>query len=117
MGLDQPWYSRYWDWLTGVSKCVALNCDLGTNRNGVDVGSMLGAAASSTLRLVVFATVIAIVVGIIVGILTAIRQYSGFDYVVTFLAFLFYSLPCSGLPCFSRNTLASSSTTGCENPH
>lgn len=36
---------------------------------------------------------IAIVVGIIVGILTAIRQYSGFDYVVTFLAFLFYSLP------------------------
>lgn len=93
MGLDQPWYSRYWDWLTGVSKCVALNCDLGTNRNGVDVGSMLGAAASSTLRLVVFATVIAIVVGIIVGILTAIRQYSGFDYVVTFLAFLFYSLP------------------------
>lgn len=93
MGLDQPWYVRYWDWLTGVSKCVTLNCDLGTNRNGVDVGSMLGNAASSTLRLVVLATVLAIVIGIVVGILTAIRQYSGFDYSVTFLAFLFFSLP------------------------
>src|SRR5699024_7620272 len=44
-------------------------------------------------RLVVLATVLAIVIGITVGILTAIRQYSGFDYVVTFLAFLFFSLP------------------------
>lgn len=93
MGLDQPWYSRYWEWLTGAAKCVTLNCDLGTNRNGVEVTSLLGNAASSTLRLVVLATVLAIVIGITVGILTAIRQYSGFDYVVTFLAFLFFSLP------------------------
>jgi peptide/nickel transport system permease protein len=32
-------------------------------------------------------------VGIALGILTAIRQYSGFDYSVTFMAFLFFSLP------------------------
>ncbi|MGO1315461.1 MAG: ABC transporter permease [Cellulomonadaceae bacterium] len=93
MGLDQPWYTRYWDWLTGISKCVTLNCDLGVNRSGVSVNSMLGNAANSTLRLVVLATLIAIVIGILTGILTAIRQYSGFDYVVTFLAFLFFSLP------------------------
>ncbi len=93
MGLDQPWYSRYWEWLSGAAKCVKLECDLGTNRSGVDVTSLLGNAAASTLRLVILATVLAIVIGITVGILTAIRQYSGFDYFVTFLAFLFFSLP------------------------
>ena len=93
MGLDMPWYQRYGVWLGGVARCATLSCDLGTNRNGVDVQSMLGNAASSTLRLVVLATVLAIIIGVIVGIVTAIRQYSGFDYIVTFLAFLFFSLP------------------------
>lgn len=93
MGLDQPWYARYWDWLRGVGQCVTLNCNLGTNRSGVEVTGLLGNAAASTMRLVVLATVLAIVIGIVVGIITAIRQYSGFDYVVTFLAFLFFSLP------------------------
>ncbi|TGO04134.1 ABC transporter permease [Serinibacter arcticus] len=92
--LDQPWIARYWDWLTGVAGCIGPGvCDLGQNINGVEVGSLLGNAAVSTLRLVTLATVLAILVGITVGIVTAIRQYSGFDYVVTFLTFLFFSLP------------------------
>ena len=93
MGLDQPWYQRYWNWLRGAAGCVYGACNLGTNRNGVNVTSLLGNAASSTLRLVILATLLAIVIGIAVGIITAIRQYSGFDYVVTFLTFLFFSLP------------------------
>lgn len=93
MGLDLPWYERYWAWLRGVGGCFRGACDLGTNRNGVDVTSMLGNAAASTLRLVVLATLLAIVIGIAVGIITALRQYSGFDYAVTFLTFLFFSLP------------------------
>lgn len=93
MGLDQPWYSRYWDWLRGVAQCARLACDLGTSRTGTDVSSMLANAVASTLRLVILATVLAIIIGVLVGIMTAIRQYSGFDYSVTFLAFLFFSLP------------------------
>jgi peptide/nickel transport system permease protein len=93
MHLNEPWYTRYWMWLKGVGQCVTLNCDLGENRNGVSVTGLLSNAASSTLRLVLLSVILAIVVGIVVGILTAIRQYSGFDYSVTFLAFLFFSLP------------------------
>lgn len=93
MGLDQPWYSRYWDWLRGAAQCVRLACDLGTTRTGTDVTSLLTNAIGSTLRLVILATVLAIIIGVLVGIMTAIRQYSGFDYGVTFLAFLFFSLP------------------------
>ena len=93
MRLDDPWYERYGAWLAGVGKCVVGACDLGLNRAGIPVIDLVGSAASATLRLVVLATLLAIVIGIGVGILTAIRQYSGFDYIVTFFAFMLYSLP------------------------
>jgi peptide/nickel transport system permease protein len=93
MNLDMPWYLRYWTWLVGVGKCFALQCDLGTSRQGVEVNSLLANAAGSTLRLVLLATVLAAVLGIAIGVLTAVRQYSGLDYGVTFLTFLFFSLP------------------------
>ncbi|WP_369371428.1 ABC transporter permease [Promicromonospora sp. Populi] len=91
--LDDNPLERYWDWLSGVGGCFTGNCDLGTTINGIDVLTLTQQAASSTLRLVTLATVLAIVVGIALGILTAIRQYSGFDYTITFSAFLFFSLP------------------------
>ncbi|MFC8798132.1 ABC transporter permease [Promicromonospora sp. NPDC057138] len=93
MRLDDPWYERYWDWLKGVGGCFTGNCDLGVNVNGVDVLTLTQQAASSTLRLVTVATLLAIFIGVALGILTAIRQYSGFDYSITFAAFLFFSLP------------------------
>lgn len=93
MGLDQPWYVRYGRWLVGVSKCFIGQCDLGTNREGQVVSALVASAAGSTLRLVTAATLLAIVIGITLGIITAVRQYSGFDYAMTFIAFIFFSLP------------------------
>lgn len=101
MGLDLPWYERYWNWLRGVLGYIpGLNRlefigegTLGRNRSGAYVSALLANAASSTLRLVLIATLLAIVIGIGLGIVTAVRQYSGFDYGVTFLAFVFFSLP------------------------
>jgi len=57
------------------------------------VNVLLAQAAGSTLQLVTIATVVAIFLGLTVGITTALRQYSGYDYGVTFLSFLFFSLP------------------------
>jgi len=93
MGLDRPWYERYWDWLTGASKCLIGQCDLGLNRAGQSVNDLTLTAAGSTLRLVVLATILAIVVGVLLGVVTAVRQYSGFDYGITLMAFVFFSLP------------------------
>ncbi|GAA4897331.1 hypothetical protein GCM10025789_14020 [Tessaracoccus lubricantis] len=93
MGLNKPWYERYWDWLTGASKCLIGQCELGLDRKGQSVNAMVVTAAGSTLRLVVLATLLAIIIGVTLGIVTAIRQYSGFDYAVTFMAFVFFSLP------------------------
>ncbi|HQD22766.1 MAG TPA: ABC transporter permease, partial [Arachnia sp.] len=93
MRLDNPWYERYFSWLGGAAKCLIGQCDLGQDRQGRGVNELVIAAAGSTLRLVVLATVFAIVIGVVLGIVTAIRQYSGFDYAVTFMAFVFFSLP------------------------
>lgn len=93
MRLDEPWIVRYGDWLRGILGCVRLQCDFGANRTGQDVNQLLANAAESTIRLVLLATLLGIVVGVFLGLMAAIRQYSGFDYSVTALAFVFYSLP------------------------
>ena len=101
MGLDLPWYVRYWNWLRGILGYVpGLNRlefigegTFGNSRNGASVSALLANAASTTLRLVLVATLLAIVIGVGLGIVTAVRQYSGFDYAVTFMAFVFFSLP------------------------
>ncbi|MDY5584491.1 MAG: ABC transporter permease [Arcanobacterium sp.] len=93
MGLDLPWYVRYWNWLTGVGGCLKGACNFGLDRSGQNVNDLLAAAAGSSIRLVFLATVLGIVLGIFFGVMTAIRQYSGFDYVVTAIAFIFFSLP------------------------
>ena len=93
MGLDKPWYERYLEWLGGAAKCLYGQCDLGTASSGQPVTVLLSSAASVSVRLVIFAVCLAIVTGVILGILTAIRQYSGFDYAITLMAFVFFSLP------------------------
>lgn len=93
MGLDQPIWVRYWDWLRGILGCFRGRCNFGVDRSGQNVGDLLAHAAGSTIRLVLLATILGIVLGIFFGVMTAIRQYSGFDYTITAAAFVFYSLP------------------------
>lgn len=92
--LDEPVVVRYVDWLAGASGCLVGECDLGTAwRSGQAVTDQLGGAIATTIQLVTASTVLAILLGVAVGIVSALRQYSGFDYSVTFLSFLLYSLP------------------------
>lgn len=93
LDLDTPWFIRYTKWLGGVSQCVVGQCNLGTDINGNQVVDTLGSAAASTLRLVLLSVVLAAIIGILIGVVTAVRQYSDLDYVVTFIAFVLFSLP------------------------
>lgn len=95
LNLDEPIPVRYSIWLAGAARCAVpgLDCDLGRSKNGQEVAALLETAVSSTLRLVSAAVILAIVLGISIGIVSALRQYSGFDYSITMLAFLFFSLP------------------------
>ena len=82
---------RYFMWLGNV-----LTGDLGASvfvSPGESVVSLLGRAIPTTVQLVAAATFLAIGLGILVGIVSALRQYTRFDYSVTFLSFVLFSLP------------------------
>jgi peptide/nickel transport system permease protein len=89
LDLETPAYLRYFKWLGNF-----VTGDLGvawtTQRS---VASLLATAIVSTLQLVTAATFLAIFLGVGVGIVSALRQYSSFAYIITFVSFLLYSLP------------------------
>ena len=95
LNLDVPPALRYFIWLGGAAGCLIGQCNLGISiaQGEQPVVDALATAMGSTLQLVTLATILAIVVGITIGMTTALRQYSGYDYTVTFFAFVFYSLP------------------------
>ncbi|MDF9716907.1 ABC transporter permease subunit [Nocardioides sp. ChNu-153] len=94
LDLDSPVLLRYLDWLSGASRCLIGSCDLGRDwRTGTPTTELLSGAVTTTLQLVTVATLLAIVLGVFVGIVSALRQYSGFDYGLTFVSFVLYSLP------------------------
>ena len=91
--LDVPPVLRYFIWLSGVLKIFIGQLDLGTSRTGYPVTELVGNAMGVTIQLLISATILAVVIGIVIGITTALRQYSAYDYSVTFMSFLFFSLP------------------------
>ena len=91
--LDVPPPLRYFLWLRGVFGIFLGKPNFGTGRDGLAVIDSLALAIPVTLRLVAAATLLAAVLGIMIGIVTALRQYSRFDYSMTFIAFLLFSLP------------------------
>jgi peptide/nickel transport system permease protein len=91
--LDVPPPARYFLWLKGVAGLFVGHANFGKTREGATVGADLAQAIPVTLRLVLASTIIAIVLGIGIGIVTALRQYSRFDYSMTFVSFLMFSLP------------------------
>ena len=91
--LDVPPPLRYFLWLKGVLGIFAGKPNFGLTRDNMSVGHEIAAAIPVTIRLVTAATIVAIILGIALGITSALRQYSRFDYSMTFVAFLLYSLP------------------------
>lgn len=93
LNLDVPPPVRWLIWLRGILAGFWGQIDFGKSNQDLDVLQQLTMAIPVSFRLVVTATLLSIVIGITIGIVTALRQYSRFDYVITFISFLFFSLP------------------------
>lgn len=93
LDLNTPPPLRYFKWLKGVLGIFTGHLNLGMTRLNQSVSDRLIGAIPTTLRLITAATLFAIVLGIMLGITTALRQYSRFDYTITFFSFLMFSLP------------------------
>jgi len=91
--LDLPPPVRYFIWLRGVLGIFVGKADFGQTRDTQPVISEIALALPITVRLIFVSTIVAIILGIGLGITSALRQYSRFDYAMTFFAFLLYSLP------------------------
>ncbi|NNG38265.1 ABC transporter permease [Flexivirga sp. ID2601S] len=69
LGLDQPLWKQYWNWLTG-----AVHGDFGTSiASGSSVASDLGSRLPVTLSLMIGAVLVAGLVGVGLGVLGALR--------------------------------------------
>lgn len=93
LNLDVPPPLRYFIWLRGVLAIFVGQFDLGVARDGYPVNDLVLAAVPTSVRLVLGATILAMILGIALGIVSGLRQYTRFDYVMTFIAFLLFSLP------------------------
>lgn len=89
LGLNDPWYQRYFIWLGN-----ALRGDLGISfLNAQSVWDTISSAMPNTLALSIPSIFIAILFSIPVGVLGAIKRNSLFDRVTTIFATIFYSTP------------------------
>ncbi len=87
--LDESVFERYLRWLRSF-----VAGDLGVAwRTGQSVATLLQGAIVTSIQLVLASTILAIVLGVFVGLISALRQYTTFDYSLTFVSFVLYSLP------------------------
>lgn len=89
LGLDRPWYERYFVWLSNT-----LQGDLGNSFvNFAPVDAAIKAALPNTLILSVTSLVFALLLSIPIGIISAVKLNSFFDRMVTIISTAFYSIP------------------------
>ncbi len=111
--LNQPWTERYWHWLTNFVQGNPGNAWAIQQ----PVSSLLPGAVSTSFHLVINATVLALVIGVTIGVISALRQYTGFDYAITFVAFVMYSLPVFWVAVLLKQFLAIDLNNFLQEPH
>ncbi len=88
-GLDQPWPVRYVRWITSLLR-GDWGFSFGTRGPVLD---LIWQRLPQTLIVVGTAYLIAVLLAIPIGIISAVKQYSIFDNVATFFAFVGFSVP------------------------
>jgi peptide/nickel transport system permease protein len=88
-GLDEPVASRYWKWITN-----AMKGDLGRSyEHNRKVTDILAERVPLTVLVSISSLLFAWLISVPVGVYSAIRQYSIFDYVFTFIGFIGLATP------------------------
>ena len=112
LNLDLPWYQRYWLWLTSF-----VQGDFGLAwRSAQRVNNLLVGAAMTSVQLVFAATCLALLLGVSVGLVSALRQYTSFDYAITFVSFVLFALPVFWVAVLLKQFLAIGVNDYLQNP-
>lgn len=89
LGLDQPIYVQYWEWLKQL-----LQGNMGFSiKSHLPVSQMIGDYIGPTLLLMSTALLVSLLIAVPAGIYSAVHQYSAGDYTLVSLSFLGTSIP------------------------
>lgn len=89
LGLDQPVYVRYVDWLKN-----ALQGDLGISFTSSEpVIQRIAERLPYTIELTLFTIIISVILGVFFGILSAIKRGKAQDHVINFISVIGLSVP------------------------
>lgn len=89
LGLNKPAYVRYLEW-AGLLVRGDWGYSLTTKR---PVLTEIGERLPNTLELMIISYVVTLLVALPIGVVSALRQYSLFDHISTFLAFVGQAIP------------------------
>ena len=90
LGLNDPYIVQLWNYLKGI----ITEFNFGSSyKTGQPVIKEVLERAPTTLMLTLCSMTFATIVGITLGIISAVKQYSIFDYVATFLSLVGASMP------------------------
>ncbi len=90
LGLKDGFFEQYWNWLKGL----VVHGDFGPSINQTThINAEISGRLGTTLRLIFIAMLVALILAVATGVFSAIRQYSKMDYTLTFVGFLFLSMP------------------------
>ena len=89
LGLDQPWYIQYGEWLGGV-----VTGDFGSSlTKSQEIGSLLADRFPVSLQLAVIAVLVGLLIGLPSGVISAVRQGTPLDALIRGSSFLALSIP------------------------
>ncbi|QGU94185.1 ABC transporter permease subunit [Clostridium bovifaecis] len=89
LGLNQPLYIQYFDFLKGI-----LNGELGNSLiSKTSVTSEIASRFPATLELALVSIILASIFGILIGVISAVKQNTIIDYVGTVVSLLGVSMP------------------------
>ncbi|MEM7194074.1 MAG: ABC transporter permease [Pseudomonadota bacterium] len=89
LGLDQPWYVRYFGWLGNM-----LTGDLGISKaGGATISSLIDSRMGNTMLMAGLVAIISIPISIALGLLAAMHPGTWLDRIVTFGTLSLISVP------------------------
>lgn len=89
-GLDQPIYIQYFIWMKNIITQGNFGRSFQWNR---PINDLIRERLSLSVLLTLLSVILTWLIGVPIGIYSAIRQYSVFDYIFTFLGFIGLSVP------------------------
>lgn len=88
LGLNQPLYVQYLDWVDGV-----IHGNFGISYTGQSVSSLILEKLPATILLMGVSYFFQQLIALPLGMYSALRQYSFFDHLFTFLSYVGFSMP------------------------